>query len=283
MPFIAVLGLFLTAACTTDRVTTDFNKLNEVADQAHDSLIPRLAPTLARERQAQITAAARKKDFWFLSDACQAILRGADASEATSCSITRVSAEGTSVPQGQGMALYRRMNVIHTYVGALAVLTDPSVENDLMSAADALVDSLGELGAANVSDDLLAFVEKRLTSRKGTRTVVTTAISGLRYRKMRGIVLNNDDNVSSLVREIQVGIVNLKLEPAFASWSARLRAADARMRNTDPDNVGEYAGRPSCRSLPRLAARRRRCTSGSSGLRSTAANGRAYWLKQPRK
>ncbi|WP_147115332.1 hypothetical protein [Tateyamaria sp. syn59] len=237
---LSVLSLTTATACTTDRVRTDFDSLSDVATRTREALAPRIAPALEAERQAEITAAAQNGDTWLLSEGCAAVLN-ADASVATSaCRIEKIPTGNRTPTLGPASALDRRMKILEAYIASLDLLTDPSLEGELVTAIDSFIDGLDNLGTATESDALLAFAEQRREKRKDTETVVTAAISGLRYTKMRGAVLQNEDTVADLVRTIQLSLIELGLEPGFVSRRQRLRAAEERSELTEVSDVADY-------------------------------------------
>lgn len=227
--------------CTTERVTTEFESLEAALSETSKAIEPKLKPGLEQDRQNEITAAARAGDTWFLSDDCNFTVAGDNTVlPSSACRVMKVRVGERTPAIGRATALNRRLSTLKTYVSALGLLMDASLEEEVVSAYSAALAAFGNLGEAGDIDSLLEFIADRQDDEEKQKAVISAAIAQLRYNRMRTVVLASERDFATVAREAQLDIQLLGLEPEVASRAEALRRANEAVLIADTDNTAAY-------------------------------------------
>lgn len=214
--------LFL-AACSTERVSTELDDLSDHTGDVAAAIAPKLQPGLRAEAEQELRIAAEARDAWFLDDTCPQVIDGVPSVSLDDCTILKIPNGDREPYLGQARALDRRMTVLTAYVDALDALSDAALEEEVVESYAGAIAALKSLGQTAESERLAAFVAEREKRQEKVGAVVTEAIAALRFARLRDVVTASDAAVQDLVRETQLGVIKLGLEPNYLQRVRELR------------------------------------------------------------
>ncbi|MCR8547241.1 hypothetical protein M4578_05340 [Salipiger sp. P9] len=236
---MALCGL-MAAGCTTDRVATEFGDLKTAFDETKSAIEPKLAPGLEADRQAEISAAAANRDIWTLGNDCSNELATGVFLPSATCTLEKIRVGDRAPVIGEATALKRKLTVLSAYLGSLEALSDATLESDLNAAYATAVASFSDLSKAAELEDLTTFLAERQANAEKSGAVVSAAVSALRYKRMRSVVLASDEDVRQIVRESVLHALNLGVDPKLPGAVADLRAADQAVLLADSSDTAAY-------------------------------------------
>lgn len=245
----SILILCMLSSCSTTRVTTEFDALSDLAEKTEKRLAPELKPGLEAAAEAELSASAAAGDAWFLSDDCSFVVVGDTSVPATNCTIEKVVIGDRPPEQNEATSAKRKMAALTTYVSALSLLMDASLEEEVVSAYSSAIAAFSDFASATESASLLNFLKERADAKDAETAVVSEAIATLRYTKMRSVVLKSDRDVATVARELQLHLVNLGIDNDFRSKSRSLTEKNVAVLEYDVDALGAEGYKSAIKAL----------------------------------
>ncbi|WIY24525.1 hypothetical protein [Parasedimentitalea psychrophila] len=242
-----VLGAF--SACTTERVTTEFSALSELAQNTKKKLAQKLKPGLDAAAEAELDVSAASGDVWLLSDDCNFVMAGDTSVPASNCIVEKVVLGNRKPVQNEATSAQRKMTALTTYVSALSLLTDASLEEEVISGYSSALTALTDFAKAAESATLLEFLKDRSERESAETAVVSEVIATLRYKKMRSVVLKSEKDVATIVRELQLHLINLGIDGDFKIRSEALTTRNNAVLNYDVETQGATGYKAAIKAL----------------------------------
>ena len=214
----AAVSFIALTACTTERVSTEFGTLSDALSAADAQVTPLLEPSIEAARQAELTISAQRGDAWFLSEGCGDLLGDVVVAPSSSCQVVNLPLGDRPPVQNEATSARRKMDTLSSYVGALELLMDASTDTAITESYAAALSAFADLGAATGSKELIDFVadRQRKSERANVDRFVPPAVATLRYNRMRTVVRDSNVAVATVVRELQLHLLNLGVDKGTA-------------------------------------------------------------------
>lgn len=236
-PFVAILLFVALTACTTERISTEFGALNDALAATDKQITPLLEPGIEAAHQADLTASAEAGDAWFLSDGCRVLLKDDITVPTSSCQVINLPLGDRQPMQNESTSARRKLDTLSAYIGALELLMDASSDTAITESYSAALTAFADLGTEADAKELVDFVAKRQRKNEKEKVdkVVPAVVATLRFNRMRSVVRASNADVVTVVRELQLHLLNLDVDKGIAQDTRSLsqRMSDMKKMNED--------------------------------------------------
>lgn len=222
---VAMAASFLLSACAAVDVSDELSVVSEAATAVDESVRTasfkgRLKGDQEAVRQYRLDVSARDQHLVAISDGCRDLRVRREGASTPNCGIETtvpVNRRTPSIepPLVNAIDADRKLQGISNYLEALTALANATTETDIQNAYAAAIGSFQALADEAAASDIASLLKSLDENKETFDATASFAVQNLRTRRLKSVVLSNNEAFQAVVRETEAKLIALQVDPEY--------------------------------------------------------------------